>query len=100
VHRLDAAKAFRLALEKAEKGAIYNVVSDQAIETKTIAELIGKQLHLPLQSVSGEAIIAHFDWMSRFITFEGAANGTQTQEQLDWKPTHIGLLDDMRENYF
>jgi len=100
VHRLDAAKAFRLAVEKAAKGAVYNVVGDQAIETKTIAELIGKQLQLPLQSVSGEAIAAHFDWMSRFITFEGAAIGTQTQEQLGWKPTHIGLLEDMQENYF
>lgn len=100
VHRLDAAKAFRLALEKAAKGAIYNVVGDHAIPTKTIAELIGKQLDLPAQSVSGEEIVKHFDWMGRFITFEGAAIGTKTQEQLAWKPTHIGLLQDMQENYF
>ncbi|MEH6309044.1 SDR family oxidoreductase [Olivibacter sp. CPCC 100613] len=100
VHRLDAAKAFRLAVEKAAKGGIYNVVGDQAVATKTIAELIGKQLDLPVRSVSGEAIATHFDWMSRFITFEGAAIGAKTQEQLDWKPTHIGLLEDMQENYF
>lgn len=100
VHRLDAAKAFRLAVEKAAKGAIYNVVGDHAIATKTIAGLIGEQLHLPVQSVSGEAIAKHFDWMSRFITFEGAAIGAQTQEQLGWKPTHIGLLEDMQDNYF
>ncbi|MFC0320624.1 SDR family oxidoreductase [Olivibacter oleidegradans] len=100
VHRLDAAKAYRLAVEKAAKGAVYNVVGDQSIEIKTIATLIGKQLQLPVQSVSGEAIVTHFDWMSRFITFEGAAIGSKTQEQLDWKPTHIGLLEDMQENYF
>lgn len=100
VHRLDAAKAFRLALEKATKGAIYNVVDDNAIETKKIAELIGERLNLPVQSVSGEAIAAHFDWMARFITFEGAAVGIKTQEQLGWQPTCIGLLEDMQENYF
>ncbi|MGK9123961.1 SDR family oxidoreductase [Olivibacter sp. SA151] len=100
VHRLDAAKAYRLAVEKAAKGAVYNVVGDQSIEIKTIATLIGKQLQLPVQSVSGEATVTHFDWMGRFITFEGAAIGSKTQEQLDWKPTHIGLLEDMRENYF
>lgn len=100
VHRSDAAKAFRLAVEKAAKGAIYNVVGDTGIETKTIAELIGEKLNLPVQSVSGGAIVKHFDWMSRFVTFEGAAIGTKTQEQLGWKPTHIGLLEDMRENYF
>ncbi|WP_130856702.1 SDR family oxidoreductase [Olivibacter jilunii] len=100
VHRLDAAKAYRLAVEKAAKGAVYNVVGDQSIEIKTIATLIGKQLQLPVQSVSGEAIVTHFDWMGRFITFEGAAIGSKTQEQLGWKPTHIGLLEDMQENYF
>jgi nucleoside-diphosphate-sugar epimerase len=100
VHRLDAAKAYRLAVEKAAKGAVYNVVGDQSIEIKTIATLIGEKLQLPVQSVSGEAIVTHFDWMGRFITFEGAAIGSKTQEQLGWKPTHIGLLEDMQENYF
>jgi len=100
VHRLDAAKAFRLALERAANGAVYNVVADNAIETKKIAELIGEKLNLPIQSVSGEEIITHFDWMSRFITFEGAAVATKTQELLGWKPTNVGLLDDMHKNYF
>ncbi|KMQ68514.1 3-beta hydroxysteroid dehydrogenase [Chryseobacterium sp. FH2] len=100
VHRLDAAKAFRLALEKAAKGVVYNVVGDNAIETKKIAELIGEKLNLPVQSLSGDAIVNHFDWMGRFITFEGKAIGTKTQEELGWKPAHIGLLEDMQENYF
>jgi len=100
VHRLDAARAFRLAVEKAGKCAIYNVVGDNAIETKTIAELIGKQLNLPVQSLSGEALVNHFNWMARFISFEGAATGFKTQEALGWKPTHIGLLENMQENYF
>ncbi|MDR3025021.1 SDR family oxidoreductase [Chryseobacterium sp.] len=100
VHRLDAAKAFRLAVEKAEKGAVYNVVGDQGIETKKIAELIGQKLNLPVRSLSGDVLTVHFDWMSLFITFDARANGTKTEELLGWKPTHIGLLQDMEENYF
>lgn len=100
VHRLDAAKAFRLALERGEKGAVYNVVGDNAIETKKIAMVIGEKLNLPVQSLSGDDIVKHFDWMGRFITFEGAATGNNTQEKLNWKPTHPGLLEDMDQNYF
>lgn len=99
VHRLDAAKAFRLAVEKAAGGGVYNVVGDNAISIKQIATLIGELLNLPVESLSGEAIVKHFDWLSRFVTFEGRATGAKTQEQLGWKPEHIGLLEDIRRNY-
>ena len=100
VHRLDAAKAFRLALEKAEKGARYNVIGDNGIEVKSIATVIGEKLNLPIVPLSEEEVEKHFEWISRFITFDSYATGFKTQEQLNWKPTHIGLLDDMRKNYF
>lgn len=50
VHRLDAARLFRLAAEKAAKGALYNAVGDTGIEIKRVAELIGENLNLPLAS--------------------------------------------------
>ena len=100
VHRLDAAKAFRLAVEKSAKGALYNVVSDTGIEMKRIAALIGEQLNLPVMSFSEEEIAEHFEWMSRFISFDSPATSLRTQKLLGWKPTHIDLLDDMKRNYF
>jgi nucleoside-diphosphate-sugar epimerase len=100
VHRLDAAKAFRLAVEKGHKGALYNVVGENGIEIKKIAELIGEKLNLPIKSFSGEELKKHFEWMSHFITMDCPATNFKTQEMLDWKPTHIGLLDDMKQNYF
>lgn len=100
VHRLDAAKLYRLAIEKASKGARYNGVTDTGIEVKRIAELIGKKLNLPVTSLSGEDAIKHFEWMSGFIGFDSPATSFKTQEQLGWKPTHIGLLEDMQQNYF
>ncbi len=100
VHRLDAARLFRLALEKAEKGALYNAIGETGIEVKAIAELIGKKLNLPVTSVEGEALVNHFEWMSRFIGFNSPATGFKTQEALGWKPSHAGLLEDIAENYF
>jgi len=100
VHRLDAAKAFRLAVEKSAKGTLYNVVGDTGIELKTIATVIGETLNLPVVSLSGDELTKHFEWMSHFITFDSPATNLKTQEQLSWKPIHIGLLDDMQQNYF
>lgn len=100
VHRLDAAKAFRLALEKAAQGAVYNAVGDTGIEVKRIAEVIGEQLNLPVVSLSEEETARHFEWMGWFIRFDSPATGYKTQEQLEWEPTHIGLLEDMQQHYF
>lgn len=100
VHRLDAARLFRLALEKAIKGARYNGVAEQGIKIRDIAELIGKELGLPVKSLSGDEVAQHFEWMARFIAFDEPATSYKTQEQLGWKPQQIGLLEDMEENYF
>ena len=100
VHRQDAARAFRLAVEKGAKGALYNVVGESGIKVKHIAELISEKLNMPLMSLSGEKIDKHFEWMSRFIAFDSPATNIKTKEKLGWKPTHIGLLGDMMQNYF
>ncbi|MCV2487508.1 SDR family oxidoreductase [Flavobacterium sp. SH_e] len=100
VHRLDAAKAFRLAAEKGIKGALYNVVGEYSIEIKSIATLISEKLNLPSASLSGDDLTAHFEWMSRFISFDSPAENVKTQKLLNWKPEQIGLLEDMKQNYF
>lgn len=100
VHRLDAAKLFRLAMEKAERGMRYNAIGDQGIQLKRIAELIGEKLELPVRSLSGEDAQKHFEWMSGFIGIDSPASSLKTQEHLNWRPAHIGLLEDMQANYF
>lgn len=100
VHRLDAAKIFRLAIEKSAKGALYNAVGETGVKIKSIAEVIGEKLNLPVVSLSADEIEKHFEWMSRFISIDSPASNLITQEQLSWKPTHIDLLEDMRKNYF
>jgi len=98
VHREDAARLFRLAMEKAAQGGRYNGIGDQGIALKEIAEAIGQKLQLPVKSVSPEEAMVHFDVMGRFFVLDGAATSYATQEQLGWKPTHIGLLEDMQQH--
>lgn len=100
IHRLDAAQVFRLALEKAAKGARYNAIGDEGITVRTIAEVIGKKLNLPVASITNEEAMQHFEWMSRFIVFDNPATSYTTQTQLGWKPVHIGLIEDMEQHYF
>jgi nucleoside-diphosphate-sugar epimerase len=100
VHRKDAAKLFRLAVEKGALGELYNAIGDTGIELKKIAELIGEKLNLPVKSLSEEETATHFEWMKHFITFDSPATNLKTRETLGWEPTEIGLLEDLTKNYF
>src|SRR5579864_224330 len=54
VHRNDAARLFRLALEQAPAGSVLHAVADQGVPTRSIAEAIGRHLALPVVSFSPE----------------------------------------------
>ncbi|GAB4051761.1 SDR family oxidoreductase [Spirosoma litoris] len=95
VHRLDAARLFRLALEHGEAGARYHAVGDEAITLKAIAEVIGKKLNIPVVSISPEEAPAHFGWFAAFATIDCPASSQITQERLDWHPVGPSLLDDL-----
>lgn len=100
IHRLDAARLFRLALERGARGALYNGVEDAAVEMKKLAELIGEKLNLPVQSVSGEELNNHFEWLAHFIIMDCPVTNLKTKEQLGWEPMNISLLKDIDQNYF
>ena len=100
VHLLDAARLFRLALEKSAVGARYNAAGDPGIAMRELALLAGKKLDLPVKSISPEEAKEYYGWMSYFVSFESAVKTDKTREQLEWEPAHIGLLEDLVENYF
>ena len=99
-HRLDVAQLYRLALEKGTAGAKYHAVADEGVPFREIAELIGKQLNVPVVSKTTEEAIDHFGWLGRFVPFDGPASSQHTQQELGWKPTRDSLLADMEKNYF
>lgn len=101
VHRYDAARLYRLALEKGEPGAKYHGVGEQGITMKEIAETIGQELGVPTVSKTFEEAQVHFDGFMAFVI--GADNPTsskKTQDQLGWTPTGRGLLADIKAGVY
>ncbi|PJJ66197.1 SDR family oxidoreductase [Chryseobacterium geocarposphaerae] len=101
IHRLDAAKLFRLALEKGEKGARYNAVNnDKQLSMKEFAEYIGEKLNIPVQSFSKEEASQYFTWMTYFVQENCPATSLQTQEKLGWKPSEKSFFEELEKYFF
>jgi nucleoside-diphosphate-sugar epimerase len=100
-HVLDAARLYRLALEKQTAGAKYHAVAEEGVPLRDIAEVIGRGLKVPVVSLSPEEAAAHFGWLAMFAGHDVPAASTQTRQQLGWHPTGPGLIADLeRMNYF
>jgi nucleoside-diphosphate-sugar epimerase len=100
-HRLDVARLYRLALEKGLAGKSYHAVADEGVTARDIAEIVGRQLGLPVASIPPEKAAEHFGTMAMFAARDGAASSTLTQQWLGWKPAQIGLIADIsRPGYF
>ena len=102
VHRFDAARLYRLAIEKDfEAGTRYHAVAEEGITFKEIATVIGKRLNLPVESKSPEEAAIHFDWFAHFAGIDNPSSGKWTQETLGWIPTQPGLIEDIdQDSYF
>lgn len=100
VHRLDAARLFRLVLEKGTAGVRYHGIAEEGIPFREIAEVIGQHLNLPVVSKSGQEAADYFGWMARFAGMEAAASSALTQQRLDWHPTRPGLIADLEQGHY
>jgi nucleoside-diphosphate-sugar epimerase len=101
VHRFDAARLFRLALEKGSLGATYHGVAEEGIPFRDIANLIGRRLGLPVVSKSQAEATKQFSFLGPIVSIDNPTSSQMTQEQLGWTPTQPGLLADLDQaNYF
>lgn len=100
VHRTDAARLYRLALEKGHIGGRYHGVAETGVCFKDIAEAIGKGLGVPVVRMTPDDAAAHFGWMAGFASMDAAASSDVTQKLLGWIPVGPGLLEDMAAHYF
>jgi nucleoside-diphosphate-sugar epimerase len=100
VHRLDAGSLFRLTLEKATPGSVLHGVADEGVPARTIAEIIGRKLGLPVASISPEDAGAHFGWLGRFFAMDQPASSALTRERMGWNPTHPGLVADLEAGHY
>jgi nucleoside-diphosphate-sugar epimerase len=100
VHQIDAARLFRLALEKAPAGSFAHAIADEGVRIRDIAEVIGRHLGVPTASIAPEEAPGHFGWMARFVGIDSPASSALTRELLGWEPTGPGLLDDLDNGYY
>ncbi|GAB1339466.1 SDR family oxidoreductase [Streptomyces sp. E-15] len=100
VHRLDAARLFRLAAEKAPAGSVLHGVAEEGVPIRDVAEVIGRQLGVPTVSVAPGDATDHFGWLGEFLGMDVVASSTLTRELLDWAPVHPGLLADLDKGHY
>ncbi len=100
VHRFDAARLFRMALERAPAGAVLHAVADEGVPVRVIAEVIGRELDLPVTEIAPADAGAHFGWLAGMLAADGAASSALTQELLNWHPTHPGLVEDLEKGHY
>ncbi|MCM2292471.1 SDR family oxidoreductase [Allorhizobium sp. BGMRC 0089] len=100
VHRLDAARAYRLALEKGASDGPYHVVADESVPMRSLAEAIGKGLNLPVRAINAEEAEAYYGWFHHFATMDMKASSALTRQKLGWEPKEISLLDDLATGHY
>jgi nucleoside-diphosphate-sugar epimerase len=100
LHTLDAARLYRLALESAPAGSRLHGVADEGVPFRDIAEVIGRQLDLPVKGISGDRVSEHFGFLAPFAGLDDATSSTLTQKILDWHPEENGLLADLEDGHY
>ncbi|RXT24048.1 3-beta hydroxysteroid dehydrogenase [Rhizobium leguminosarum] len=101
VHRLDAARVYRLALERGAVGGPFLAVAEEGVAFREIAELIARRLNVPAVSLSREEAAEHFGWFGMFAGFDVPTSSAHTRALLGWQPAEPGLLADIdHQAYF
>ncbi|MFF7364784.1 NAD-dependent epimerase/dehydratase family protein [Streptomyces sp. NPDC008125] len=100
VHRDDAARLFRLALESAPAGSTLHAVGDQGVPIRVVAEVIGERLGVPVASVDPADAAGHFTWLADILALDSPASADRTRSLLGWRPAGPGLLDDLAEGHY
>ena len=95
VHRKDAVRLLRLALEQGAAGARYHAVAEEGIAFRAIAERIGEGTGLPVKVLTPKEAAGSLSYLARFVTADNPTSSAWTQGQLGWAPREAGLFADL-----
>ena len=94
-HVTDVAALYALAFDKGDAGVRYHAVAEQGISVRSIAEVVGRGLGMPVVSVPEADVAAHFGWFAGFVGLDMPASSAATRAQIGWLPTGPDLLTDL-----
>jgi nucleoside-diphosphate-sugar epimerase len=100
VHRSDAARLARLAVESAPGGSVLHAVAEEGVPFREIAEAMGRHLDIPVKSVAPQDAPEHFGFLARFVALDSPVTATITREVLGWEPTGPSLLQDLEQDHY
>jgi nucleoside-diphosphate-sugar epimerase len=100
VHRSDAARLARLAVEAASAGSVLHAVADEGVPFREIAQAMGRHLGIPTASVAPADAVEHFAHLGHFVALDSPATAAATRELLGWKPTGPSLLEDLEQDHY
>jgi nucleoside-diphosphate-sugar epimerase len=100
VHRSDAARLARLAVESAPAGSVLHAVADEGVPFREIAQAMGRHLDVPAASVSPADAAEHFAPLGHFVGLDSPASAVVTRDLLAWEPTGPGLLEDLEQDHY
>ena len=100
VHRSDAARLVRLAVEGAPAGSVLHAVGEEGVAIRDIAEAIGRGLDLPVTSITTEQAQAHFGFLAGFLALDMPTSNALTRELLSWEPSGPQLIADLDQGHY
>jgi len=100
VHRSDAARLFRLAVEAAPAGSVLHAAADEGVAFRDIADAMGRHLGVPAASVVPADAAEHFAHLGHFVGLDSPATAAATRELLAWEPTGPSLLEDLEQDHY
>ena len=89
-----------MALEKAPGGSRLHAVADEGVPTRSIAEVIGRHLDVPVAAVPADEASEHFGFLASFLATDHPASSALTRELLGWQPTCPGLIEDLDKGHY
>jgi nucleoside-diphosphate-sugar epimerase len=100
VHRLDVARLFRLALERASAGTVLHGVAEEGIPVRQIADVIGRHLGVPVESIARDDALEHFGFLGALLGLDSPASSALTRERFGWQPEQPGLVADLDQGHY
>jgi nucleoside-diphosphate-sugar epimerase len=100
VHRSDAARLARLAVEKAPAGSVLHAVGDEGVAFREIAEAMGRHLGVPAASVAPEQALEHFGPLGLFAGVDSPAGAAFTCQLMGWELSGPTLLEDLAQDHY